>query len=216
MKISSRYLAVVMPLKYDKNKVKRRLPYIFVGIWILSAAIISPVVIMSSVSADGECSYHVFDDKNTGIGIFTFWLVVFLLVPTLVMFFTYVHMIIVISRSCPQSTGGTEYFKTYAHTIIYNIKLHFLCNYYLSHLEKVLELSTSVKRTLTMKVAQMNVIQTCVIVCIFFVFTMTFSCVCDALIIFGIVDDFSSNVWTASVVTVVLNSCINPFIYTIR
>ena len=125
MQICTRYLAVVRPMKYDNHKVKKRLPYIFVGIWILSAAIISPDVILSSVSADGECSYHVFDDRNRGIGIFTFWLVVFLLVPTVIMFFTYGHMIIVISRSSRQFTDGTVYFNTYAHTLIYIIIVQF-------------------------------------------------------------------------------------------
>ena len=93
-------------MKYDKHKVMKRLPYVFLGIWILSGIIMSPDVIMSSISEDGECGVHVFDDQNTGMGLFFFWVITSLLVPTCVMFFSYAHMIIVISRLCPAEASG--------------------------------------------------------------------------------------------------------------
>ena len=79
-----------------------------------------------------------------------------------------------------------------------------------------MDLNASASRAKTLRRVHMNVIQTCIIVCVFFVCTMTFCHITDAMVIFKIVDDFSDDVWNAALISLVFNSGVNPFVYTIR
>ena len=169
---------MTQPLKYDESKVRRRLPVVFVILWIYSIVAILPDYILSGVD-DGHCILKVFDEMHIGMIVYSFWLLGFLLIPAVVMIATYVLMY----RTLSYSTS---------------------------------ELSTSSTREKNMKAVQANVIQTCVIVCIFFITTMTYSFTCDALIIHGVLPEYNSVPWNIGVIGLSLNSSINPFVYTIR
>ena len=172
-----RYLAITKPMSYDEEKVRRRLPYIFITIWILSFIVLLPVYIESGIE-DGACRLTVFDTLPIGLIIYTFWLFMFCLIPSSIMLYTYVIMFKMIR-------------------------------------ETTKSLSTSTQRTKTMKNAQMNVMQTCIIVGVFFMCTMTFLKVTDALVILKVLG-FHHSLWNASVISIGFNSCINPFVYTLR
>ena len=174
----SRYLAITHPLKYDEDKVRRRLPLVFVLIWVYSFIVLSPDYFMSGVE-NGACILRIYEKVDNAMIIFTCWLFVFLLIPSAIMITTYVRM-------------------------------------YQNILASTKSLTTSSTRDQTMKNAQTNVVQTCVIVCIFFICTMTYNFVCDALIIYQIIPEFSSSVWNTSVISVSLNSSINPYVYSMR
>ena len=77
------------------------------------------------------------------------------------------------------------------------------------------DITASERRVQNFKKVQMNVIQTCALLCLFFILTYAFLFVSDTLIIFGVFG-FDDNIWNASFISLLLNSCINPFIYTIR
>ena len=64
--------------------------------------------------------------------------------------------------------------------------------------------------------AQMNLFQTCVIMML--MFTLSGSNICIAILLFvvGVYQDLSGDHYTISIVLMVLNQCINPYIYSIR
>ena len=64
--------------------------------------------------------------------------------------------------------------------------------------------------------AQRNVIQLCFILLIFFMMCWTYSLVINLTIILDPYVNFSGTDWNIATLLIVFNSCINPFIYTIR
>ena len=135
-----------------------------------------------------ECTLRIYDTARIGMSLFSFWVFIFLLVPATIMFVGYIKMVLVVTRNVSGQESG----------------------------DKNVSLNASAQRAKTVKRVQMNVIQTCVIVCLFFVCTMLFCFATDALIIFNFVDDFSATVWNLSFISLVSNSCVNPFVYTLR
>ena len=68
----------------------------------------------------------------------------------------------------------------------------------------------------TKQQAQINLFQTCVIMML--MFTLSGSNICIAIMLFavGVYKDLSGNHYTISVILMVFNQCINPYIYCIR
>ena len=183
-----RYLAVVYPLRYDEDRVKKRLPMIFLCVWIVAFLLTSPGYITSTID-DGVCVLHIYDTKVSGMLVSVFWLITFLVVPSVIMLFCYGHMFLILSGNTSSSSSGND--------------------------GNSLELSTSSKRTENLKSVQRNVIQTCAILSLFFMSTYSFLFIMDSLIVFEVIG-FADDVWNVAFSTLIINSCVNPFVYTIR
>ena len=175
------------PLKYDEERVKKRLPLIFFLVWLGGWLETTPGYFMSSVQ-DGSCASHVFDDFAIGMVFNIMWLLGFLIIPGGVMIYCYARMFLNMrQQSAPVSTDGS----------------------------KAMDVTASSKRAENLRKVQVNVLQTCAILCLFFICTYTFLFTTDTLIINGVFG-FDHDIWNASFISLLLNSCINPFVYTIR
>ena len=74
----------------------------------------------------------------------------------------------------------------------------------------------SLTRAKTMHKVHSNIVQTFMIVFTFFFLTYAYTFTIDLLAVFQVFDDYSSDVWNAGIISMALNCCINPFIYTLR
>ena len=175
------------PLSYDEEKVKQRLPFIFIGVWVI-AFLLTLVDYTDSYITDGVCMTHIYDLKIKGTSLAVFWFFTFLLIPSVIMIYCYIRMFYALNQVSGRSKNSDDGIR---------------------------ELSTSSKRMETMKSVQRNVIYTCAILSLFFISTYSFLFITDTLVVFELLG-FGHNIWNAAFSTLIINSCVNPFVYTIR
>ena len=102
-----RHLAVSNPLKYDSDKVKRRLPYIFVTIW-LGSYIALAIVPATTTLHDGQCrvAYHLIGTswaKYYGIHCF----VLSIVIPIIIMGYCYLRMFLALNSSLSMGASSS-------------------------------------------------------------------------------------------------------------
>ena len=102
-----RYLAVSNPLGYDSDKVKRRLPYIFISIWI-GVYIALAIVPATTIIKDGQCrvAYYIigtFWAKYYGIHCF----VISIVIPLIIMGYCYMKMFLALSSSLSMGASSS-------------------------------------------------------------------------------------------------------------
>ena len=178
-----RHQAVTKPLQYNEEEVKRRIPFIFILVWVLAFAVFSPDFIYSRI-VDGECRANIDMPQKVYEALFFFWMFATTIIPSVVMVLCYTHMCYFLMKSANQfnycQNGEPD------------------------------------KRQQHMKAAQKNVLQTGVLLVIVYVFCWTYLTIINFFIVYGILDNFSSMEWNVALSLVLLNCCINPFIYSIR
>ena len=67
-----------------------------------------------------------------------------------------------------------------------------------------------------LKKAEVNLYQTCLILMLLFVICWSNNIIAVGLFLSGVLPDYSGSYYQTSVVLVVLNSCVNPYVYAIR
>ena len=180
-----RYRAIINPLHYNNEVVLRRLPYIFVSIWLLTC--LGTVYIpIATVMKDGVC---VMAAKMRGNWLWDFYpvysLVIALLIPGLIMVVCYVRMFLVLRRS------------------LRNIRAAGNGCHDVQNIDKL-------------RLAQRNIFETCFVIMLFYL-------VCwitkdSALLLYAsnVYSDIGNVHYTIGRLMIVVNSCLNPYIYGIR
>ena len=187
---SYRYFAVTTPLEYNEAQVRKRLPVIFILIWICAALVILPSITFANTT-EGKCHNSIYDSYLRGTLFFFFWFIFISALPTTTLLFLYIRMAIVMRRNGLKSIAKSQTSETKSDP-------------------------SMLRREKRMRRVQYNIIQTCMIVCAFYVLTYAYSFIIDAFILFGVIKGFLGNFYSVGVVAVSINSSINPFIYTIR
>ena len=180
-----RHFAIVDPLSYDPDKVKRRLPYFFVAEWILCYAAFA-IVPGTTRTINGMCLmghnmlYNWISDMYS-----PYEMTIAFVIPLFISFVCYSRMFYYLNKSA-RGSG-----------------------------DKKLQESTS-SNVDKLRMAQMNIFKTCltVIVVFFLCWVTTESHVFMYLL--GFYDTFSNTHYFAGNLSVILNSCLNPYIYAIR
>ena len=93
-----RYRAITKPLQYDETKVRRRIPFICIFVWLLGFIIFSPDIIFSRIQ-DGECRANIAMGNDMYKFFFCFWMCTNVIIPTSIMLTCYAHMAYVLNKS---------------------------------------------------------------------------------------------------------------------
>ena len=67
-----------------------------------------------------------------------------------------------------------------------------------------------------LKKAEVNLYQTCLCLMLLFVICWTNNTIAVALFLSGVLPDYSGTYYHTSVVFIILNACVNPYVYAIR
>ena len=103
-----RYLAIVDPLNYDPEKVKKRLPFIFAGIWAFCLATFS-IVPSTTIIKDGKClmMYHLFRSFFWDFNFYYEFTICFA-IPITVLLFCYIRMFYCLNQSSKNRNANSE------------------------------------------------------------------------------------------------------------
>ena len=186
-----RHRAVTRPLLYDELKVRRRLPFVCIMVWVCAFAVFSPDIIFSRI-VDGQCRANIDIPPNLYKFFFFFWTFTTTLIPTTIMVSCYSHMAYFLMKSAKQF--GPENTNVGSQSS--------------SQIEPD-------KRQQYMKAAQKNVLQTGAILVIVYAICYSYLIIIDSFIISKVLN-FSSMEWNVALALVLGNSCINPLIYSFR
>ena len=93
-----RYSAVTKPFSYDEQKVRRRLPLVFFGSWVVAFLVETPSYVLDEMR-DGDCITLFYESEQTGMAVFLFWVFALLIIPASIMIILYVKMFLVFSRN---------------------------------------------------------------------------------------------------------------------
>ena len=86
-----RHQAITRPLKYDELKVIRRIPFVFLIVWVLAFAVFSPNMIFSRY-VDGACRANIDQPPSLYKFFFIFWATTTTVIPSTIMIVCYGRM----------------------------------------------------------------------------------------------------------------------------
>ena len=185
-----RHSAVTKPLHYDQSRVKRRLPFVFLMVWMLPFANFAWDMDHSRV-AEHSCRANIDTPPPMRKFFFYFRMFTNVLLPTTIMIGCYVHMGFSIRKSATKFDN-----------ISTNTSTKTICEK--NH------------RQQTMRAAQRNVLQTGLLLVVMYIICWSYVTLILALIVHKVLNNFSSIQWNVALAIVLSNSCINPFIYSFR
>ena len=171
-------LAITRPMKYDQERVLRRMPFVFIMVWISGFIFLIPEAATSYPINSMECVLYYELSFTEMVIINSFYAVVMPTTPLIIMVYTYGKIAISLSQGS----------KT--------------------------DLTTSGKGRVSLHKAQVHVIQTAAGLSALFLACYTY------LYVFQIGSTFFNVPWYPqyhiAVALIIINSCINPYVYCIR
>ena len=175
------------PLKYDHEKVKKKLRYVFPALWLLGGLSLFPNISMTDI-VDGVCVLYANLHSETLLTLTTpYYTSVSCVVPAMIMFYAYTAIFISIKKSRkfhgfqgkPNEKGSTASDDN-------------------------------------LRKAQVNLLQTCVILMLMFVLCWLWLAIMFMLYTIGYFKTLYTDYYHAANTLLVLNSCLNPYVYSIR
>ena len=183
-----RHFAIVDPLGYDSSKVRRRLPYVFVGSWLfVLGALVGFVPYSTTIIGDGCIIAYKMQRRWTWDYYGGHAVAVAIGIPMTVMVVCYTRMILALRESTTTLHAGND--------VIADVK------------------SNNVHK---LRLAQMNIFKTCLLMIGFFLTCWLTKDAALILYIMGVYDDTSNAHWSVGQLLILMNSCFNPYIYFIR
>ena len=176
-----RYFAILDPLKYDIVRVKKRLPYVFVGEWLCMCLIFSYVPGNTTTKSD-RC--HV-SSKMLDTLLWDMYspyeFTIAFAVPLVITLFCYGRMLMCLRQSAQWTNGKST----------------------ISNQDKL-------------RLAQMNIFKTCLIVTVVFILCWCSTETAIILYMAEYYENLASVHFTIGTLLILVNSCLNPYIYAIR
>ena len=181
-----RYLAISDPLKYDSAKVLKRLPFVFVAIWIFVFSVTS-IVPATTVIKNGVCLLGYRARNHWLLTYYGYHALFFAMVfPLIILIYCYARMIVALRRSMNMSAVATK---------------------------QIDGSDSSVHKS---RLAQYNIFETCLIITILFVLCWTTNETGLFLYVIGVYPNLATDHYSIGRLLVLLNSCLNPFVYALR
>ena len=182
-----RFSAIVNPLNYDPEKVRSRLPLLFIFIWLISICFMLFVPI-ATVIGDGQCQVGV---KMFDTFLWDFYspydLTISIGIPLVIMIYCYTRMWFALKKSSDMITSmSTTKQEKGKQSSVHNLR-----------------------------VAQTSIFHTCLI--LVFIFITCWGTMESGLLLYliGVYDNLGLHYNIGRVLTI-FNSCINPFVLVIR
>ena len=206
-----RYLAIVNPMKYDADKVLRRLPFVFVFIWLLCIAVLLFVPV-TTIIQDGICytAYHMLSSSFLLEYYTPHCFVISFALPILIMIYCYARMYLVLQVSLKMSSHISKNLETVSENVSQS-KRQPQSEKATTNASK--STSSSIHKS---RLAQINIFQTCLLMA-------TLTAVCwvtnvSALFLFMIdyYPNYSNTHANMGYLLMIVNALLNPYISILR
>ena len=198
-----RYQAIINPLQYDAEKVLRRLPFVFIGTWLICIVALS-ILPATTVVKHGAClpAYHMVMIPVILEYYTPHCLVVSFVIPIAIMVFCYSRMYLAMRTSLKLSAPSSEGSKAMKQPSMKR-----------SMREPSGDKSASVHKS---RLAQINILQTCVTLA-----TLTSACWLTnvsylIMLISGFYGNLANDHVAIGFLLLLVNACLNPYVSIIR
>ena len=206
-----RYLAIVNPMNYDADKVLRRLPFMFVFIWLLCISVLLFVPV-TTIIQDGICytAYHMLSSSFLLEYYTPHCFVISFALPILIMVYCYAKMYLVLQVSLKMSSQFSKKVETISENVSQSKEQQ---QSEKSTTNPTKSTSSSIHKS---RLAQINIFQTCLLMA-------TLTAVCwvtnvSALFLFMIdyYPDYSNTHANMGYLLMIVNALLNPYISILR